>query len=313
MARCGCSNQTCSCKVIPGDNIKITGVGTTAAPYKVSGIPTVLTVRDSVSIDMVLTGEGTEDSPYLLGADLATEPTGGGSVPAGTVTDFAGDTPPIGWLMCNGQAVARVEFSRLFEVIQTKYGVGDGVNTFNVPDARSRVTVGAGQSAGQSNRVLAAKGGSQDAIAVTHSHSHSHVINAGGVDHNHSGTTASANRDHSHSGTTNNEGQTHDHGVNVRWATGASGTGTRVTDVGQITGSPGDTGGTGHTGTQGALHSHTFGTSGHSITHEHGFTTNTASAFSHNHTSVTDATSAGTSGTDANMPPWIAFNKIIKT
>lgn len=46
------------------------------------------------------------------------------------------DNIPEGVLVCNGQAVSREDYSSLFNVIGTKYGVGDGETTFNVPDLR---------------------------------------------------------------------------------------------------------------------------------------------------------------------------------
>ena len=66
--------------------------------------------------------------------------------PVGSVEMFAGDTPPTDWLMCDGSAVSRTKFSSLYDVIGTTYGAGDGTTTFNLPDMRNRVPVGAGSS-----------------------------------------------------------------------------------------------------------------------------------------------------------------------
>lgn len=73
------------------------------------------------------------------------------SVPTGVVTTFAGtDTAiPSGWLLCNGQAVSRTAYPNLFSVIGVRYGVGDGINTFNVPDLRDRFPQGANNNLGQ--------------------------------------------------------------------------------------------------------------------------------------------------------------------
>jgi microcystin-dependent protein len=64
--------------------------------------------------------------------------------PAGIVQPFAGAVAsvPQGWLHCNGQAVSRTAYAGLFAAIGTTYGVGDGVNTFNLPDLQGRVAVG---------------------------------------------------------------------------------------------------------------------------------------------------------------------------
>lgn len=55
---------------------------------------------------------------------------------AGIVAWFAADTPPSGFLECNGQAVSRTTYNLLFATIGTNWGVGDGSTTFNVPDFR---------------------------------------------------------------------------------------------------------------------------------------------------------------------------------
>lgn len=43
-----------------------------------------------------------------------------------------------GWLYCNGAAISRATYKRLFDRIGTLYGVGDGSTTFNLPDFRGR-------------------------------------------------------------------------------------------------------------------------------------------------------------------------------
>lgn len=45
---------------------------------------------------------------------------------------------PSGWYACNAQPLNRVTHANLFAKISTKYGVGDGSTTFNVPDLRLR-------------------------------------------------------------------------------------------------------------------------------------------------------------------------------
>ena len=39
-----------------------------------------------------------------------------------------------GWILCDGRAVSRTDYSDLFEAIGTQYGEGDGTTTFNVPN-----------------------------------------------------------------------------------------------------------------------------------------------------------------------------------
>lgn len=63
----------------------------------------------------------------------------------GTVFSFAGDTPPAGCLLCNGEEYDVIDYPDLFAVIGDTYG-GDGVDTFAVPDLRARVVLGVGPS-----------------------------------------------------------------------------------------------------------------------------------------------------------------------
>ena len=67
-------------------------------------------------------------------------------IPAGTIVAYGSTTLPsnAGWLKCDDSAVSRTTYARLFAVIGTSYGVGDGSGTFNVPDLRDRVPLGLG-------------------------------------------------------------------------------------------------------------------------------------------------------------------------
>jgi len=49
---------------------------------------------------------------------------------------------PAGFLLCDGAAVSRTTYARLFHLIGTTFGVGDGASTFNLPDMRGRVAMG---------------------------------------------------------------------------------------------------------------------------------------------------------------------------
>lgn len=57
-------------------------------------------------------------------------------VPASTVLPFATTNIPDGFLECNGAAISRTAYSKLFAAIGTTFGVGDGSTTFNIPDLR---------------------------------------------------------------------------------------------------------------------------------------------------------------------------------
>lgn len=103
----------------------------------------------------------------------------GGSTPVGSIIDYAADTPPTGWLVCDGSVISRATYSALFLVIGTRFGNGDGSTTFNLPDLKGRYR--SGWDSG-SERAF----GSYQASA--------------NKAHTHSGSTASAGS-HSHTGT----------------------------------------------------------------------------------------------------------------
>ena len=63
-------------------------------------------------------------------------------MPAGEFILVAGTTLPTRTVLCNGAALSRTTYSRLFAVIGTKYGSGDGSTTFNVPNLNGRVLQG---------------------------------------------------------------------------------------------------------------------------------------------------------------------------
>lgn len=66
-----------------------------------------------------------------------------GIIPAGIITPFGGLTPPSTWLLCDGAEYSRETYARLFAVIGTLYGAGDGATTFNVPNIQGRNVLGA--------------------------------------------------------------------------------------------------------------------------------------------------------------------------
>jgi microcystin-dependent protein len=61
---------------------------------------------------------------------------------AGKVEWFAMNSVPTGYLRCNGTAVSRTTYARLFSAIGTVFGTGDSSTTFNIPDLRGVVIRG---------------------------------------------------------------------------------------------------------------------------------------------------------------------------
>jgi len=56
----------------------------------------------------------------------------------GEVRSMATTTVPDGWLACDGSAVSRTTYAKLFAALVETHGQGDNSTTFNVPDYRGR-------------------------------------------------------------------------------------------------------------------------------------------------------------------------------
>lgn len=100
--------------------------------------------------------------------------------PIGTIIESASANTPPGYLLCNGAAVSRTTYARLFSEIGTTYGAGDGSTTFNLPDRRGRTGIGAGQGTGLTNRTLGGSLGAEDhtlTVSEIPAHSHTYVRN----------------------------------------------------------------------------------------------------------------------------------------
>ena len=70
-------------------------------------------------------------------------------VPPGAIMYFSNTTPPNGnWLVCNGQAVSRQGYANLFNAIGTRFGIGNGSTTFNVPYLIDRTVWGGTSNVG---------------------------------------------------------------------------------------------------------------------------------------------------------------------
>jgi microcystin-dependent protein len=108
------------------------------------------------------------------------------NTPVGVVNMWVTGTAPTGWLLCQGQAVSRSTYGSLFTVLSTTYGAGDGSTTFNLPDLRGRVPMGAGtgrnvaDNANLTARTLGAKVSDDESVTLTAAQSgvpaHSHSI-----------------------------------------------------------------------------------------------------------------------------------------
>jgi microcystin-dependent protein len=93
----------------------------------------------------------------------------------GEIRVFAGNFAPQQWAFCNGATLSIAQYEALFVLIGTTYG-GDGVETFNVPDLRSRVPIGAGTFPGGPTYSTGQTGGSEVNTLTINNIPHTHAI-----------------------------------------------------------------------------------------------------------------------------------------
>ena len=93
----------------------------------------------SVSLDLPSGGSGSgSGTSRFTGEGITTT--------VGSVTAFASNSTPTGYLLCDGRAVSRTKYANLFRKIGTTYGAGDGSTTFNLPNLVNRFVEGSNAS-----------------------------------------------------------------------------------------------------------------------------------------------------------------------
>lgn len=104
-----------------------------------------------------------------------------GLLPPGTIMPWGSARIPGNSLLCDGVAYSRAGYSGLFSEIGSTWGGGDGVTSFNVPDLRRRIPIGAGSGA----YPLGTSDGLAEAVrSLAHHHNfaggaHSHHLSIG--------------------------------------------------------------------------------------------------------------------------------------
>ncbi len=125
-------------------------------------------------VDAFIAGRLTQEQADNLYVPLTANPFVGFFFP------FAGDTPPDGFLECNGAAISRTAYADLFAAIGNVWGDGDGSTTFNIPDMRGEFLRGWDNGRGvDNNRVV---GSFQEATWIRNATYHGVYNSIGSVD-----------------------------------------------------------------------------------------------------------------------------------
>lgn len=225
--------------------------------------------------------------------------------PVGMMVEFAGAAAPTGWALCDGAVKSQTDpaYAALFAVIGTAFNVGgEGTGNFRLPNMKGRFAVGI-DATNTAFNTRGKLGGSADAIVASHNHSTSHTLGTGSAnaDHTHGAT-------HAHSASSGIESQGHIHSTTLDHSL-------HFYDndaIGSNVGSGATTmlwrpASSATTGPVSANHTHpitvdsaSFSTGGMSANHQHAVT------------GAVTVNNTGTSATNANLPPYVCLNYIIR-
>ena len=255
----------------------------------------------------------TDGTRILVLRQLVGQVDGAQLIQPGMIQTTAAATVPPGWLLCNGLAYPRTTYAALYAALGgpgSPWGQGDLSSTFNVPDLRGKVQVGAGTGAlpgvALTSRSLAGVGGAESVI----------LQNAQMPVHVHGGATGFYDVNHLHGGTTDNidRALAHTHGVydnSQPYTGGAGGDPVWSHDANGLSTVWGWGGGIQRM--WGNAYLQYLGTgpnTGGNLDHLHTFTTAAADrSVNHQHSIPSD----GGGGAHENMPPYAVVNVIIKT
>ncbi len=119
------------------------GEGESSRTLTSAELQQLLANSDSHTINVIMVNPATEAGP--AGPLGPAGPPGPFGALIGEVRMWAGspDRVPPGWRACDGTLLARGEHPALFALIGTRYGAGDGVTTFALPNFRNRSPMGA--------------------------------------------------------------------------------------------------------------------------------------------------------------------------
>ncbi len=73
---------------------------------------------------------------------------------AGNILDpFATQPEPLGWMLCDGSALSKIQYPELYVVLGTLYG-SNSDETFNIPDLRGQFPGGTGTNGANINYLI---------------------------------------------------------------------------------------------------------------------------------------------------------------
>jgi microcystin-dependent protein len=306
--------------ITSGTTITAFGTGTGGAgTYTVSVAPSTnptgsITITGAAGTT-ALTPASTDNTVKIATTAYVQTAIAGNLTITGTIQMWPTNSAPTGYLLCNGTAISRTTYAALFAVVGSTFGSGDGSTTFNLPNYVNRMPFGANAATTASVTGAINDGSTLAGTTLTVTSVSSGTLAVGQVI---TGTGITANTRITALGT------------------GTGGAGTYTVNVSQLVASTGITANpwvsNGSTGgaTDGVVVSHTHTATVTDPGHVHGIavqnsnasyaggpaipgtgaTYNTNSAV----TSITVANSTeGVTGTNANLPPYLGINFIIKT
>lgn len=226
------------------------------------------------------------------------------TLPVGTVQPFLGLTPPLGYLVCQGQLISKVEYPELYKICGSTFGAETDTH-FYLPDLRGKTIAGYDSNDDAMNTIGKLLGNK------THTHTsaaHTHTI-AG-----HTHTSAA------HTHTTGNHTLTvaeipgHRHSIDtyIGMVTSTDAFALNDSSFDGLVGSDVMADGVNSTPAPSSRTSTIIGITGGSGAHNHGNTGSTTPGNTGSTSLTSDSTTPGATGSNTNFQPTITMNWIVK-